>query len=230
MLTKLCKACFYVFPVLSRYPCEKLHWSKSAPSVSMVCKCFHNSSSHFLAFLCELSKKVLTISKQGLWKVLEGLKRVEPFTSAVTEICDTVLKSSAILNLGSFFVVFRRLPTRAAKSLSWKMRNLLSFATCSTTRLQGKMASVQRKEIKSSNVLVETLQDHRYLYWFCEKIYLYIYFGNVATVRHKALPSYCNMSLHEGFSQARENSQHFATSPTVFSRNDVWRTSADILH
>lgn len=115
MLTKLCKACFYVFPVLSRYPCEKLHWSKSAPSVSMVCKCFHNSSSHFLAFLCELSKKVLTISKQGLWKVLEGLKRVEPFTSAVTEICDTVLKSSAILNLGSFFCCFQEVADKGSK-------------------------------------------------------------------------------------------------------------------
>ena len=39
------------------------------------------------------------------------------------------------------------------------MRNLLSFVTCSTTRLQGKMALGQRKEIKSSNVLGETLQD-----------------------------------------------------------------------
>ena len=40
------------------------------PKVHLLCpwsaKCFHISSSHFLAFLCELSKKVLTISKQGL--------------------------------------------------------------------------------------------------------------------------------------------------------------------
>ena len=100
----------------------KLHWSKSALCVSMVCKCFHNSRSHFLAFLHELSKKVLTISKQGVWKVLKGLKKSRtlcicfcrlPVQCILSFSCqrflchwnlwDYVIKSSAIPNYDSFY-------------------------------------------------------------------------------------------------------------------------------
>ena len=57
------------------------------------------------------------------------------------------------------------------------------------------MASVQRKEIKSSNVLGETLQDTTDT--FTGSVRKFIYFGNVTTVRHEASPRYCNMSLHQ---------------------------------
>lgn len=103
--------------------CAKLHWSKSALCVSMVCKCFHNSRSHFLAFLHELSKKILTISKQGVWKVLKGLKKSRtlyicfcrlPVQCILSFSCqrflchwnlwDCIIKSSAILNYDSFLL------------------------------------------------------------------------------------------------------------------------------
>lgn len=75
----------------------------------------------------------------------------------------------------------------------------------------------------------ETLQDTRYLYWFCEEIYLFfIYFGNVTTVRHEASPRYCNMSLHQDFNLACEGSQYFATPPLVSPGNDISGTSTDI--
>lgn len=131
-----------------------------------------------LAFLHGLSKKIPDNFKEGSlkspWRSEKSrtqyicfcrllIQCILPF-SCQRFLCHWnlwhwIVKSPAILNHSSFFIVFRRLPTRAAKSLSLKMRNLLSFVTYSITRLQGKMALVQRKEIKSSNVWGETLQD-----------------------------------------------------------------------
>lgn len=62
------------------------------------------------------------------------------------------------------------------------------------------MALVQRKEIKSSNVLGETLQDTTGT--FTGSVRKFIYFGNVTTVCHEASPCYCNVSLHQDFSLA----------------------------